>query len=539
MENRHKIEHYEGCLLGGAVGDALGAPVEFMSLDDILRRFGPSGIVDYAPVSGKTGAITDDTQMTLFTAEGMLRSVTRWRHKGVCYPPAVVYYSYQRWLMTQDSSVDKDGDVSWLMDIPELHSERAPGSSCLSALRSSRQGSMKEPINDSKGCGGVMRIAPVGLTQALEIVFETGCEVAALTHGHPTGYLAAGCLAQIIRHIIDGYSLIQAIEATQAILAEQRDCEECRDAIGAALLAWRRKQPSFETVETLGEGWIAEEALAIGIYCALVGGDDFERGVTLAVNHSGDSDSTGAITGNIMGALLGVSAIPQRYLDQLELKDVITELADDLYTGFKEGDGWWNKYPGSGLYFRSKEEDVEHYTVPFDRCYWVVPGKLMAGCYPGGLNKEEARKTLQGLLDHGIRHVVSLMEPDEKDHAGKPFISYEPLMQSLAIAAGKAVTFARFPIKDQNIPTEDEMVGILDHIGREIDASIPVYVHCWGGKGRTGTVVGCYLARHGLASGKSALRGIQELRRDVADAHHASPETDPQKKMVISWARGQ
>lgn len=77
MENRHTIDHYEGCLLGGAVGDALGAPVEFMSLDAILRKFGPSGITEYFPAFGKTGAITDDTQMTLFTAEGMLRVVTR------------------------------------------------------------------------------------------------------------------------------------------------------------------------------------------------------------------------------------------------------------------------------------------------------------------------------------------------------------------------------------------------------------------------------------------------------------------------------
>lgn len=535
MKNRKTIDHYEGCLLGGAVGDALGAPVEFMSLEAILRQFGPSGIRDYSPAFGKTGAITDDTQMTLFTAEGMLRSVTRWRHKGICYPPSVVYYSYKRWLMTQDSSVARDGDVSWLMDIPELYSRRAPGNSCLSALRSHDQGSVKEPINNSKGCGGVMRIAPVGLIPDLEESFEMGCEIAALTHGHPTGYLAAGCLAQIIRHIFEGYSLLQAVEATQEILVTWDNNQECRKAIEAALLAWRHKQPSFETVETLGEGWIAEEALAIGIYCALVGDDDFEKGVTLAVNHSGDSDSTGAITGNIMGALLGASTIPQRYLDQLELKDVITELADDLYTGFQEGDEWWNKYPGSGLYFQSKEEKVEQYTVPFDRCYWVVPGKLMAGCYPGGLHKDEARSKLQGMIDHGIRHVVSLMEADETDHAGHAFISYEPLMQSLAVDAGKAVTFARFPIQDLSTPTADEMVAILDHIDRKIDASIPTYIHCWGGKGRTGTVVGCYLARHGRATGEGALQLVQELRKDVADAHQSSPENDRQKRMVTSW----
>jgi len=345
-EKRYTIEHYEGCLLGGAVGDALGAPVEFMSLNEIIRKFGPSGITDYSPAFGKIGAITDDTQMTLFTAEGVLRSVTRGHHKGICYPPSVVYYSYLRWLRTQEGPIDDCKKDSWLMSIPELYSRRAPGHSCLSGLHSPERGSVSEPVNNSKGCGGVMRIAPVGLAPNLFDTFEIGCEIAAITHGHPTGYLAAGCLAQIIRHIIDGFELIDAVEATKEILSTKKDSEECLKAIETALDAWRNKPASFETVETLGGGWIAEEALAIGIYCALVAGYDFEKGVSLAVNHGGDSDSTGSITGNILGALLGVSAIPKRYLDRLELRDTIKDIADDLYTGFKDTDEWWDRYPG-------------------------------------------------------------------------------------------------------------------------------------------------------------------------------------------------
>ena len=345
-KDRCNIEYYEGCLLGGAVGDALGAPVEFMTLDEITRQFGPSGITDYYPAFGKTGAITDDTQMTLFTAEALLRAVTRGHHRGNCSPSSMAWYSYQRWLVTQENEFSGYNGDSLLMNIPGLYSRRAPGLSCLSALQNPEPGSMENPVNNSKGCGGVMRIAPVALAPDLPDFFDNGCGIAAITHGHPTGYLAAGCLAQIIRNIIDGLDLMDAIQSAKDILASKKESGECLDAIEKALDAWRDKPVSFETVETLGEGWIAEEALAIGIYCSLAAEGDFEKGVILSVNHGGDSDSTGSITGNILGALLGVSAIPKRYLDRLELKDIIKEITDDLLTGFRDTDEWWDKYPG-------------------------------------------------------------------------------------------------------------------------------------------------------------------------------------------------
>ncbi|MFZ5563921.1 MAG: ADP-ribosylglycohydrolase family protein [Thermodesulfobacteriota bacterium] len=344
--HRHRPEYYQGCLLGGAAGDALGAPVEFMPLDQILRQFGPKGITAYAPVFGRVGAITDDTQMTLFTAEAMLRAVTRGHHKGICYPPSMAYYSYQRWLMTQGIDNERADKSGWLINVKGLYSQRAPGNSCLSALKSDQQGSTKEPINNSKGCGGVMRIAPVGLVPHILDIFDMGCETAAITHGHPTGYLAAGCLAQIIRGIIDGLDLVPAIEAAVDILATKKHHEECLVAINRASAAWRHHPPIFATVESLGQGWVAEEALAIGIYCALAAENDFEKGLILAVNHGGDSDSTGAIAGNILGALLGVSAIPAKLLDQLELRETITQIANDLYTGFEDTDEWGDRYPG-------------------------------------------------------------------------------------------------------------------------------------------------------------------------------------------------
>lgn len=337
--NRKSITHFSGCLIGGAVGDALGAPVEFMSLAEITARFGPNGITNYAEAYGKVGAITDDTQMTLFTAEGLILSRVR-NMSASDQIPVSVYHAYLRWLSTQrevgeNQLLKQHGTCSMidgvLISYRDLHSRRAPGNSCLTALASNRMGTIKDPINDSKGCGGIMRIAPGGLFLDPDNVFDVACEIAAITHGHPTGYLAAGCLAQIISGIISGEDLETAIEQAVEILKTKKHNKECLDAIFSARKAWKEKPVSFATVESLGRGWIAEESLAMGIYCALAACDDFEKGICLAVNHGGDSDSTGSITGNILGALLGEESIPSRYTDNLELMDAVKEISGDLF----------------------------------------------------------------------------------------------------------------------------------------------------------------------------------------------------------------
>ena len=305
--------HVRGCLLGGAVGDALGAPVEFLSLLQIRGRYGPLGIREFDEAYGRVGAITDDTQMALSTAEGVLRGLRR-DGEGARVEVAALHEAYLRWLRTQD----------------EPHQRRAPGNSCLSALHSGKAGSMAERINGSKGCGGVMRAAPLGLLAGAD-TFTLGCESAAITHGHPSGYLAAGCLALIVERIVEGATLPDAVATARERVAMEHDHQEVARALDDAVAAAAHGPPSAARVEQLGKGWVAEEALGIAVYCALSAGADFQRGVVLAVNHGGDSDSTGAITGNILGALLGVDAIPTRWLEQLELREVIERLADELY----------------------------------------------------------------------------------------------------------------------------------------------------------------------------------------------------------------
>jgi ADP-ribosylglycohydrolase len=344
-------ERFTGCLLGGAVGDALGAPLEFLSRAEIDRRFGPGGISGYIPAYGRPGAITDDTQMTLFTAEGLVRACNRFADRGLCDVPGVLLRAYQRWLFTQEGREDAvpwDGTFSagpsgWLVGQEFLRSRRAPGNTCLSALRTGRRGSIEERLNDSKGCGGVMRVAPVGLTTATD-PFALACEAAALTHGHPSGFLAAGALALMISRLCRGDTLEAAVAAARAQLAGEPEAGEVAGALDAAIAA-ARQGPDPDVLAGLGEGWVAEEALAMSVYCALVAGD-FRSGVHLAVHHGGDSDSTGAITGNLLGAARGVAAIPDDLLAGLEGRDVIERVALDLHDHcVGDGPRDWERYP--------------------------------------------------------------------------------------------------------------------------------------------------------------------------------------------------
>ena len=344
---------FVGCLLGGAVGDALGAPVEFLALDAILARFGSAGIREYAPAYGGLGRITDDTQMTLFTAEGLIRGIVRGQTKGICHIPSVVAHAYQRWLITQGRSnhavsTSEDG---WLLGVKELHSQRAPGITCLSALEITS--SFGEPaVNDSKGCGGIMRVAPVALVSKRglgeydpEWAFDTATEICALTHGHPSGQLSGGFFAAFLAFVLNGESKLEAIAKSRKLLIENRDHEEVLTRIDQAVLLADTAPMMRHRLAELGEGWVAEEALAISLYCAL-STDKTEEAIILAVNHSGDSDSTGAITGNMMGAIYGASSIPEHWLTQLELRDVIEQIAIDMIDVRDNAEELWERYPG-------------------------------------------------------------------------------------------------------------------------------------------------------------------------------------------------
>ena len=177
--------------------------------------------------------------------------------------------------------------------------------------------------------------------------------------------------------------------------------------------------------------------------------------------------------------------------------------------------------------------------VPFDQAYWVVPDRLMAGYYPGSALNQDGHHRLSALLRCGIRHFISLMQTDETRWYGKPIIPYEAQTQAIARQMGIEVTFDRMPIKDMGIPTRIDMARILDRMDAKIGSGHPVYVHCLGGVGRTGTVVGCYLARHGYASGRKVIQLLQQLRQNTATQDRSSPESNLQVELVLSWVRGE
>jgi ADP-ribosyl-[dinitrogen reductase] hydrolase len=337
-------ERVVGCFLASAVGDALGAEIEFLSLADIRQRHGPDGLTDYAD---DLGSITDDTQMLLFTAEALIRFANRGAGKGAVHADEVVHRAYLRWLRTQRGSAEATDEDGWLLTRAELHRRRAPGMTCLGSLETGRRGTIDAPINGSKGCGGVMRVAPIGLVAGAD-AFAMAAEAAAITHGHPSGYLSAGALARIIDRVLAGDDVGTAALVALDELAAWDGHQETTAAVRAALeLADRRPLATPEDVERLGGGWVGEEALAISLYSALVA-TDLRHGLLVAVNHSGDSDSTGAICGAILGTRDGIGAVPTGWIDRLREHEVVTTVAEDLSRHF----------PASGMV---PAHDVERY----------------------------------------------------------------------------------------------------------------------------------------------------------------------------------
>lgn len=295
-------------LLAGAYGDSLGAEIEFLSLDAIRRKF-PEGISDLPPHQGLRGAVTDDTQMTLFTAEGLIRAHVRGSLKGICHPPSVVHHALLRWYCTQGGKPRVETDSIGLIADRRFRARRAPGLTFLSSLgEGGHFGALAK--NDSKGRGTIMRVAPVALMVPRDQVRCIAIETSALTHGHPTGQLAAAAWAEMAADLATGAQLEESAATTAREYEHLENGHETARAIRNALDATR--DGSAEIVESLGGGWTAEEALSIALYACLAG-KTFDDALQIAVLHGGDSDSTGAIAGNMMGLIDPLAALTHRW----------------------------------------------------------------------------------------------------------------------------------------------------------------------------------------------------------------------------------
>ncbi|MET8134492.1 MULTISPECIES: ADP-ribosylglycohydrolase family protein [unclassified Streptomyces] len=347
-----------GTLLGAAVGDALGAPLDGLSLEGIREAYGAEGLLDLAPAYGRRGAVTHLTQLALFSVDGLVRAQVR-RDTGAWHPPSDVHRAYRRWAATQSDwgPDERRKDDGWLAREEWLYARRDPAPACLLGLADEIMGTLDAPKNPGEpGPGAAARSAPFGLLVGWEpqLVMQLAVECAAQTHGHPSAYLTAGAYAVIVHALARGENLDAAVQQALALLATRPGQQPVAAALQHALGAVRQGMPSPARVEELAGDGSAEGSLAVAVYCVLVS-EDVRHGLCLAVNHGGPSAVTGALTGGLLGALHGETALPPAWLAELEGRPTVLVLADDFAMEMTQGPalhgpagsspGWLARYP--------------------------------------------------------------------------------------------------------------------------------------------------------------------------------------------------
>lgn len=167
--------------------------------------------------------------------------------------------------------------------------------------------------------------------------------------------------------------------------------------------------------------------------------------------------------------------------------------------------------------------------LPFEKSFWVIPSKLLMGEVPTDINSEKTHQKLNALAKCGIKTVINLMEKDEANNQGELFTDYFSFLNEMNLNTH------RVPIRDISIPSYNQMTEVLSIIDDSIKNNRPTYVHCWGGVGRTGTVLGCYLLKHQMANSQNVFDVISYLRRTIPNAHISSPETPEQRQFVLNY----
>lgn len=325
----------QACLLGGMLGDGFGYVVEFDSLANIHKMFGQGGLREPYFHNGEL-VVSDDSQMSLFTLEGLTRAALAGEPDDQTMVNQV-RLSYLDWLATQNPRTQDSNQSSRLLKHAVLHAQRAPGKTCMAALRAGGGGTPENPLNDSKGCGGIMRTGVVGLMPEMtrERAFRVGARIAALTHGHPSGYLPAGLMAATIRGLLEDLplhtALIQAGDLARDWSGHSETLELLQVALDLAVRPHTRTLP-----EQLGQGWVGEQALAIAVYAASRS-QSFKEVLAIAANHSGDSDSTASLAGQLFGAQHGLESLPQAWIRRLDVHDAALDLVDWCLPLWKRG----------------------------------------------------------------------------------------------------------------------------------------------------------------------------------------------------------
>lgn len=326
-----KLRKFRGSILGLAIGDALGYPCEFRTREKIIAAFPPAGVTDlvslddprwphYPIIVGSTqppGIYSDDTQMTVALAKGLLDT-------GPDAPLDELMQAIGRRFVDWSKSPDNN---------------RAPGGTCMTGCQRLASGVpwRESGVANSKGCGSAMRVAPLGLVYADDIdrLLEVARASSILTHGHDAGIEGAASAALLVALALQGASPQQMYDEVMRHCAHRSDdFRECMQKLPAML----EQEPAIAlSNDGLGEGWVAEEAVASALYCVMRHPDDYAAAVLCGANTDGDSDSIATIAGSIMGARLGIDAIPERWQQNVEDSAMLSHLAGALFDAVHRG----------------------------------------------------------------------------------------------------------------------------------------------------------------------------------------------------------
>ena len=495
-----------GCLIGLAVGDALGAAVEFkppgtFDLVTDYRAGGPHGL--------NPGEWTDDTSMTLALADSISR---------VGWDLDDQAQRFVSWWRSGEYSVN-----GRCFDI---------GITTRSALSRFQQigdgRSSGDPSERASGNGSIMRLAPVPIRfmdffpDDIDQLAKYAAESSLPTHASPQCLSACRYFALVLAGLMHGLDRDEVLSADWKPLQQLRAIESLQHEVNTVAAGSFRK---LEPPAIKGSGYVVK-SLEAALW-AFHDAQDFREAVLKAVNLGDDTDTTGAVCGQIAGAYWGESGIPEGWLEGLARRDMI----ENALTGIL----------GDESPVRAKKTPTSEFVIPAlppptIRSYWVVEDKFLAGAYPGSPDPAKHHQRIEQLWEAGIRTFINLVEEDETNNDGHPFARYDHVLRELARQSGDRVAHIRLPVRDLSVPSPDGMRSILDAVDLSLAADLPVYLHCFGGVGRTGTAVCCWLVRHGFSKPQDAVQILHELRQaDQQTKGRKAPETSEQIKLIERW----
>lgn len=350
MNNNEKyMDKFEGGIIGSAVGDAFGYPLMKLSFEEICETFEKRGAMELA-VSRKTGTalLTEATQMSLFTADGILWAQNEHVSDENAAVANYVFYSYQLWLYMQTKTIasreyewlfdkSKNPNMSSLLKSKGLGRARRLNDVNINALLdadNNNYGTLNKRVNENVDAGAVKRVVPVGLFygQTPDMAFRMGCDIGAVTHSHPDGYLPCGVYAAIVAQLIGDKPIDEAVNDAMLLLASYPENDNTYQMLQNAVdLAGDEDVDPQEGIDELGDGFSAISCLAIAVYSALLHQTSYKFAIELAANHNGDSAACGAIVGGILGAWYGLKKLPKQWTRKLQYRSLLETVADVLY----------------------------------------------------------------------------------------------------------------------------------------------------------------------------------------------------------------